>query len=79
MGNGGREVQRPTEPLVQGTKPNPAPFGNAKALDVGRGGPGTGRTVYASGSQGTHRPEAQGGPQPAPRDILSEFSPQGRR
>jgi hypothetical protein len=46
-------VRRPPEPLVQGTRPQVA-MGNAKALDVGKGGPGSGRTVYRSGSQSQH-------------------------
>ena len=39
----------------------PAPFGNEKALDVGKGGCGTGRTLYGQGgSQGTHGQPSQG-------------------
>jgi hypothetical protein len=49
-----------------------APMGNAKALDVQGGGPGKGRTVMRSGTQGTHGPVA--GPAPVQgREILSEF------
>jgi len=36
--------------LVQGTAPQ-APLGNALAQNVGKGGPGTGRTVHKAGSQ----------------------------
>jgi hypothetical protein len=36
------------------------PLGNAKALDVGAGGPGKGRDVHVSGIQGTHGPVVQG-------------------
>jgi hypothetical protein len=32
----------------------PIKFGNEVALNVGKGGCGTGRDVHASGSQGTH-------------------------
>jgi hypothetical protein len=32
----------------------PVPFGNEVALNVGKGGCGTGRTIHATGSQGTH-------------------------
>src|SRR5258708_6893927 len=46
-------VRRPPDPLVQGTRPQVA-MGNAVATNVGRGGPGVGRTIHASGSQGTH-------------------------
>ena len=39
----------------------PVPFGNAVALNVKGGGPGTGRTLYGqSGSQGCHGQPAQG-------------------
>src|SRR6516165_10113546 len=43
----------------------PTLFGNAKALDVGQGGCGTGRTLYGqAGSQGTHGQPAAGNPPP---------------
>jgi hypothetical protein len=35
-------------------RPISVPLGNAKALDVGKGGPGAGRTVHGCGSQGRH-------------------------
>jgi hypothetical protein len=58
------------------------PLGNEVALNVGRGGPGMGRTVHHCGSQGTHGPVASGSSPPA-RDILSAFgaelSGRGRR
>jgi hypothetical protein len=44
------------------------------ALNVGKGGPGTGRTVMRSGSQGTHG-SVNPGHAPARRDILSEYGP----
>jgi hypothetical protein len=78
MGNGGREVQRPSQPIVQGTPRAPVPMGNEVAKNVGRGSPGAGRTVHASGSQGQHGAPVQGS-SPAPRDILSEFGPESRR
>jgi hypothetical protein len=53
-------------------------LGNQKALDVGGGGPGKGRTVYKPGFQGTHGPVNRGSA-PPPRDILSEFGPEKRR
>ena len=65
-------VKRPAEPLVTGKIAQPVPLGNAKALDVGGGGVGTGRTVHKSGSQATHGTPVQGST-PAPRDILSDF------
>jgi hypothetical protein len=49
----------------------PVKFGNEVALNVGRGGPGTGRTLHgSSGSQGTHGPVA-GTRRPASRGILT--------
>ena len=41
-----------------------AKYGNELALNVGKGGPGTGRTTHHSGSQGQHGPVA-GQPRPA--------------
>jgi hypothetical protein len=39
----------------------PVQFGNSVALNVGKGGCGTGRTLYGqAGSQGTHGAPAQG-------------------
>jgi hypothetical protein len=49
----GGTVQRPSDPLVAGTRPQVA-SGNDVARNVGRGGPGAGRTVYRSGTQGVH-------------------------
>jgi hypothetical protein len=44
------------------------PFGNEKALDVGKGGCGTGRTLYGqAGSQDTHGSTNPGSPRPNPR------------
>jgi len=43
-------------------------FGNEVALNVGRGGPGTGRTLHGqSGSQGCHGSVNPGSPRPNPR------------
>jgi len=39
------------EPLHNNRNFQPVPFGNAVALNVGKGGPGTGRTIYRTGSQ----------------------------
>ena len=47
-------------PLVSGAIKTPGKLGNEKALDVGAGGPGKGRDVHVSGSQGTHGPVNQG-------------------
>jgi hypothetical protein len=50
----------------------PVKFGNEVALNVGKGGPGTGREVMASGSQGCHGQPATGNPPPnRQRDALN--------
>jgi hypothetical protein len=50
----------------------PVKFGNEVALNVGKGGPGTGREVMASGSQGCHGQPAAGNPPPnRQRDALN--------
>jgi hypothetical protein len=72
--------QNSATPVFSGSKANPAPFGNAKALDVGAGGVGTGHTIYKSGYQSLHGAPAAGS-SPTRKDILSEFGPDvpGRR
>jgi hypothetical protein len=40
------------QPLMAGTAAAPVPLGNAVATNVGAGGPGKGRTIHESGSQG---------------------------
>jgi hypothetical protein len=52
----------------------PTKFGNEVALNVGKGGPGTGRTLYGqSGSQGCHGQPAAGNPPPnRQRDPLEQ-------
>jgi hypothetical protein len=56
----------------------PVKFGNEVALNVGKGGCGTGRTIYSCGSQDQHG-EVAGNPKPAGRDILSSFGPDYRK
>jgi hypothetical protein len=59
------------EPLHSGRSFQPVKFGNEVALNVGQGGCGTGRTVYASGSQGTQGATNPGNPRPNTyRDAL---------
>jgi hypothetical protein len=55
----------------------PTRFGNEVALNVGKGGPGTGRTLYGqSGSQGCHGQPAAGNPRPvSSRHIISSYGP----
>jgi hypothetical protein len=43
---------------------NPVKFGNEVALNVGKGGCGTGRTLSQCGSQGTHGAVDPGNPRP---------------
>jgi hypothetical protein len=50
-------------------------LGNEKAQDVGKGGPGTGRTVMRSGSQSLHGPVNQG---ESPRTEPRGFDVRGR-
>jgi hypothetical protein len=52
----------------------PVKFGNEVALNVGKGGCGTGRTLYGqAGSQGTHGAANPGSPRPNPRhDALEQ-------
>jgi hypothetical protein len=49
----------------------PVPFGNAVALNVKGGGPGTGRTIHEHGSQCQTGPVNPGSPRPAGRGILT--------
>jgi hypothetical protein len=58
------------EPIYQGRAPQGgnAPLGNAVALNVGKGGPGTGRDVSRSGSQSQYGPAAQG-QSPSPSKV----------
>src|SRR5450631_3614374 len=50
-----------SRPLIRNTGPAPAPMGNDIALNVGKGGPGTGRQLYGQcGTQGQWSPGALG-------------------
>ena len=76
-GMGGHTGQNTSQPVFVGTKPQTSLLGNAKASDVGKGGPGTGRNVYRTGYQSLRGPLA--GPAPVQgRDILSEYGPDKR-
>jgi hypothetical protein len=62
-------------PLSEGQKRDFVPMGNSLTNNVGPGGPGSGRDVMRSGSQGTHGPVA--GPAPVRgRDIFGGFPPE---
>lgn len=74
----GQSLAFKREVVDSGRGYNAAKFGNEVALNVGKGGPGTGRTVHHCGSQGTHGAVA-GAPRPAGREILSEFGPDKRK
>jgi len=65
------------EPLHNNKSFQPVPFGNQVALNVGKGGCGTGRTLYGqAGSQGQY---GSGGPaKPTGRDILGDFGPESK-
>jgi hypothetical protein len=51
--------------------PMSVPFGNEKALAVGKGGCGTDRDIHERGSQGMQGKPAAGSPRPAGRGILT--------
>jgi hypothetical protein len=54
------------EPLHNNRSFQTVPFGNQVALNVGKGGCGTGRTLYGqSGSQGCHGSPVQGESRPS--------------
>jgi hypothetical protein len=63
----GEKLHGPTERNFQ-----PVKFGNEVALNVGKGGCGTRRTLYGqAGSQGTHGATNPGSPRPQGRGILT--------
>lgn len=74
-----RESSYRGEPKFTGRNFQPVKFGNEVALNVGKGGCGTGRTIHKTGSQDQHGQPAQGNPEPAGRDILSSFGPDYRK
>jgi hypothetical protein len=74
---GGYTTKRPNAPLYVEAKA-PSDLGNKVARNVGRGGPGAGRVIHPSGSQGLHGPVA-GSPKPGGRDILGAFGPESKR
>ena len=67
------------DPLHSGRSFQPVKFGNEVALNVGKGGCGTGRTIYKTGSQGLQGNVAPGNPPPQGRDILSSYGPESSR
>ena len=76
----GEESSYRGEPLHNNRSFQPVPFGNEVALNVGKGGPGNGRNVMASGSQGTHGQSAAGNPRPvSDRHLLESYGPDYHR
>jgi hypothetical protein len=77
----GEESSYRGDPFHSGRSFQPVPFGNEVALNVGKGGPGTGRTLYGqSGSQGTHGATNPGNPRSTPdRHIIESYGPDYRR
>ena len=68
----GEKLHGPAERNFQ-----PVKFGNEIALNVGKGGCGTGRTVYKTGTQ--QQSGSGGPPKPEGRDMLSAFGPESTR
>ena len=66
----GEESPYRGEPLHGGRSFQPVKFGNEVALNVGKGGCGTGRTIYRTGSQDQHG-DVAGTSRPQGRDILN--------
>jgi hypothetical protein len=71
--NSGKKLTKGVEPVRGAMKPAGGPggieLGNQCAVNVGKGGPGAGRTLYGqSGSQGTHGP-VSGSPRPQGRSF----------
>ena len=75
----GKLLKKAVVPIISGAMGGMGsmPLGNEVAKNVGGGGPGKGREVMRSGSQGVHGSPA-GTTKPAGRDILSEFGPESK-
>jgi hypothetical protein len=69
---GGRESSYRGERLHDGRDFHPVKFGNEVALNVGKGGCGTGRTIYKTGSQDQMGEPNRGSPRPNPRHDATE-------
>jgi hypothetical protein len=78
-GNHVTNTGRVSAPLVPMQGKTPAGggqmLGNQKALDVGAGGPGTGRTIHRTGTQGQHNAAVSSRPAPTGPDPLSPWFP----
>jgi hypothetical protein len=72
----GRVLGRAIEPM-RAPAPASSTLGNTKAQDVGKGGPGAGRTVHATGSQGQHGPATASVAKPSlPKDVHGFVGPE---
>jgi hypothetical protein len=77
MGGRSTKLPNPATPMIGGSMPGvgATKLGNEVALNVGKGGVGTGRVNYGqSGVQGQHGPVA-GSTKPQGREILRDFGP----
>jgi hypothetical protein len=73
-GPGSKTLRGGVVGMYGGPSPISVVLGNQKALDIGGGGPGTGRTVMRSGTQGTQGPVNPGNPNPgAKKPIFPGF------
>jgi len=61
------------EPLYQGASFQPVALGNTLTTNVGKGGPGAGRTLYGQSGTVKQYGEAAGAPKPAGRDVWADF------
>jgi hypothetical protein len=68
-----KDVERVRGEMRPSGGPGGIPLGNEVAKNVGRGGPGAGRSLMHCGSQGVHGSPAPGNPPSKSRDILSSF------
>jgi hypothetical protein len=64
MDSSGKKLTKSVEPVRGASMPG-VKLGNEVAKNVGGGGPGAGRQVMGSGTQGQHGPVAPGNPPPA--------------
>jgi hypothetical protein len=75
----GRNLPYKGEAMREGKTPagGAVPLGNQVALNVGKGGVGTGRTIHQCGSQSSPGPVRS--PNATGRDILRDFGPDSKR
>ena len=72
----GRKVAYEKDKLPLRSTPAPAPLGNQVALNVGAGGPGTGRVLYGQAGTQSATPAAAAKPMAKGHDILRDFGPE---